>query len=224
MNLSFSDLLKPTTLFDYESANIQCFLRQTGYNSADSLATAVEAIHDSVRDTIDYGVFNTPLHVDLKASDVITEGSGFCFHKSILFVACCRKIGVPAVLCSDIVTNHVTDTAMIKLVGGVEFLHWYTQIFLNGQWIRASPVFNSLLCKLYGIDVLRFDPTGDSIEQQNRDQSKMHYKGNEQLYPNPSMKDLLNIIACYHPQMVTNDRRTPTSRSLKTTAFKTIGG
>ena len=128
---------------------------------AANVSKAVELLHDAVRDTIDYNVFNVSLHSDLKASEVVQEASGFCLHKSLLFIAGCRKLGVPAVLCSDIVTNHVADPAMLELVGGEEFLHWYARIYLNGRWIKTAPIFNSLLCALYGIDVLRFNPSGD---------------------------------------------------------------
>ena len=130
-------LIEKTPVFNFDDPRVVEFVENAGCYGEPSLARAVELLHDAVRDTIDYSVFNVPLGANLNAADVVQEASGFCLHKSILFVAGCRKLGVPSVLCSDIVTNHVADAAMLKLVGGEEFLHWYAQIYLNGRWIKS---------------------------------------------------------------------------------------
>jgi transglutaminase-like putative cysteine protease len=212
--MSQTHLTEPTGVFNFEDPAIEQFIQDAGCYSAANASKAVELLHDAVRDTIDYNVFNVPLHSDLKASEVVQEGSGFCLHKSILFIAGCRKLGLPAVLCSDIVTNHVADPAMLELVGGEEFLHWYARIYLHGRWIKCAPIFNALLCSLYGVDVLRFNPSGDSIEQHNSDSTKMTYLGQQRSYPSPEMPELIGIIRDKHPKMVTDDGRTPTSRML----------
>lgn len=212
-------LTDATAVFDYDHPGVAQFVKDAGSYSEPNIAKAVERLHDAVRDTIDYNVFNVSLNADLSASDVVDAPSGFCLHKSILFVAGCRRLGVPAVLCSDVVTNHVADAAMHELVGGQEFLHWYAQIYLNGRWIKAAPIFNTLLCLLYGIDVLRFDPNGDAIEQRNSDRTKMSYRGEQRTYPDPDLNDLLELIATKHPKMVTEHGRTPTSLSLTGTTL-----
>jgi hypothetical protein len=207
-------LTDSTEVFDFEHSAVTQFIKDAGCYLEPNIAKAVERLHDAVRDTIDYNVFNVSLHPRLNASEVVLESSGFCLHKSILFVAGCRKLGVPAVLCSDVVTNHVADAAMLELVGGEEFLHWYARIYLNGRWIKAAPIFNSLLCMIYGIDVLRFNPVGDAIEQPNSTSTKMVYRGQQRFYENPSMADLLQIIRNKHPRMVSDSGRTPASHLL----------
>lgn len=210
----FTHLTDATEVFDYEHPAVQKFVENAACYRGTNVADAVERLHDAVRDSIDYNVFNVALDGNLRASSVVTEASGFCLHKSILFVAGCRKLGVPAVLCSDIVTNHVADAAMIKLVSGEEFLHWYTRIYLNGRWIKAAPIFNTLLCVLYGIDVLRFNPAGGSIEQRNTDSTRMAYRGEQRTFDNPEMNELIQLINDHHPRMITESGRTPTSLSL----------
>lgn len=213
------DMTAATPVFDHDHPAVGRFVSDAGCYRESSVARSVERLHDAVRDTIDYNVFNVSLNENLKASAVVEEPSGFCLHKSILFVAGCRALRVPAVLCSDIVTNHVADAAMIELVGGEEFLHWYAQIHLNGRWIKSAPIFNTLLCAVYGIDVLRFDPIGDAVEQRNSSSTKMVYRGEQVSYGDPEMKDLLRIISAKHPKMVCASGRTPSSRSLvKTTS------
>lgn len=219
MNIRDPQLTDATTVFDYNDPRVLQFVKDAGCYGESSIAKAVERLHDAVRDTIDYNVFNVSLNRNLRASEVIKESAGFCLHKSILFVAGCRHLGVPAVLCSDVVTNHVADAAMIHLVGGEEFLHWYARIYLNGRWIKAAPIFNSLLCLLYGVDVLRFDPSGDAIEQRNSDSTRMIYRGEQECHPDPDMGELLALIASKHPRMVTDSGRTPTSMSMAGTVL-----
>lgn len=214
MIMNGSQLTESTDVFDFDHPAVTQFIDDAGCYSEANASKAVERLHDAVRDTIDYNVFNVSLQRGLCASDVVEEASGFCLHKSILFVAGCRKLGVPAVLCSDVVTNHVADAAMLELVGGEEFLHWYARIHLDGRWIKAAPIFNTLLCMLYGIDVLSFNPSGDSIEQRNSDSTKMVYLGQQRSYTDPAMPELIQAIQDKHPKMVADHGRTPTSHTL----------
>lgn len=214
MSVNRFQLTRSTDVFDHHNPAVAQFVESAGSYGEPNVPKAVELLHDAVRDTIDYNVFNVALHPVLSASDVVDEASGFCLHKSILFVAGCRKLGVPAVLCSDVVTNHVADAAMIELVGGEEFLHWYARIYLNGRWIKAAPIFNAMLCALYGVDVLRFNPSSDAIEQRNSDSTKMVYRGQRLAYPDPNMAELIQAIGDMHPKMVTGHDRTPTSHAL----------
>lgn len=214
MILDKARMTDPTEILNYDNPAVSRFVQDAGCYKEPHISKAVERLHDAVRDTIDYTVFNVPLDEGLSASRIVEDASGFCLHKSILFVAGCRKLGVPAVLCSDVVTNHVADAAMTELVGGGEFLHWYAGIYLNGRWIKAAPIFNTLLCAIYGIDVLRFNASGDSIEQRNSSSTKMLYRGQQRSYPEPRMPELILAIRDKHPKMVTGDGRTPTSRAL----------
>ncbi|BBZ06958.1 hypothetical protein MDOR_11270 [Mycolicibacterium doricum] len=218
MTLDIEEATAASAVLDYHHSAVRLFVEDAGCYRAPHMAGAVERLHDAVRDGIDYNVFNVPLHEQLSASAVATHGVGFCLHKSLLFVTGCRKLGVPAILCSDSVTNHVADSAMLELVGGAEFLHWYARIYLNGRWIKAAPIFNALLCGLYGIEVLRFDPHRDSVRQPYRGGSRMQYRGRERWYPNPDMREILRVIREKHPRMVVASGRTPASHALRAPA------
>jgi hypothetical protein len=41
--------------------------------------------------------------------------------------------------------------------------HALNSVCLDGKWVRATPVFTKLLCRLYGITPLEFDGTADSM-------------------------------------------------------------
>ena len=217
-------LCAPTLVYDFKSAPISDFIDQSGYNADDDVVEGVTLLHDEVRDTISYSVFNVPLDTNLSATEVVLERTGFCLHKSILFVAVCRRIGVPAVLCSDVVTNHVSDDLMRTLVGGDRFLHWYTRVYIDGKWVKAAPIFNSLLCNLYGIDVVDFNVDADDIRQEDQGGKRMQYDGNEKIYIDPSMDELLSEIQDHHPLMVTSRGRTPSTYQLQSSRQSNEGG
>lgn len=151
----------------------------------------------------------------LSASRIVEDGVGFCLHKSVLFVAGCRLLGLPAVLCSDVVVNHISDESMLKLVGGSKFLHWYARVRINSKWVKAAPIFNQLLCNLYGIEVVEFDVEDDSIQQQDQNGNLMEYSHQEKIYLNPNMQSILSEIARFHPLMVNGKGMTPSTVELK---------
>ena len=41
--------------------------------------------------------------------------------------------------------------------------HGYTEFFLNGKWVKATPAFNLSLCQNFNVKPLEFDGTFDSI-------------------------------------------------------------
>ena len=77
-------LTDATRVFDYENPAVSRFVEEAGCYSETNIAKAVERLHDAVRDTIDYNVFNVPLNTNLSASAIVDEPSGFCLHKSCL--------------------------------------------------------------------------------------------------------------------------------------------
>lgn len=214
MTVELAEALEETRLYDFSHPTVGGLLETADCYRAANISQAVERLHDTVRDDIDYNVFNVPLHDNLSASESLDYGSGFCLQKSIVFIAGCRRLGVPAVLCSDTVTNHVSDPAMHELVGGAEFLHWYTQVHLNGRWVKAAPIFNTLLCMIYGIEVLRFDPGAGVIAQPYSRDTKMQFRGTQRTYLNPTARELVVGIKEHHPKMVTCTGKTPSSHEL----------
>jgi hypothetical protein len=47
--------------------------------------------------------------------------------------------------------------------GDVFRYHCCTSVRLDGRWVKATPVFNRTLCRLFGIAELDFDGTADSV-------------------------------------------------------------
>ncbi len=42
-------------------------------------------------------------------------------------------------------------------------MHGYTELFLRGRWVKATPAFNSRLCEVFDVPPLEFDGINDSV-------------------------------------------------------------
>lgn len=157
-------LTEPTEFLDHQSVPVQEFIDGVVPDrGADKRQLAI-ALYYAVRDDVFYEVYDADLSRDgLKASHVATRKQGFCLHKSVLYAACCRAVGIPARLHYGKVRNHLASDRLRKHIGGDVFFHGLTAVHLDGKWVKATPVFNGLLCKLYGLRPLEFDGTSDSL-------------------------------------------------------------
>ncbi|MGH3778404.1 MAG: transglutaminase-like domain-containing protein [Pseudonocardiaceae bacterium] len=134
------------------------------------------ALYYTVRDTIRYEVYGVELsRSGLKASSIIQAGMGFCVHKSIVYAAAVRSVGIPSRIIYADVRNHLASERLRKLVGGDIFCyHSLTAVYLDGKWVKATPVFNKLLCRLYQILPLDFDGRSDSLYHPYDKQGRRH--------------------------------------------------
>src|SRR5207248_2324841 len=109
------------------------------------------ALYYAVRDGIRYDVYGADLtRRGLSAGGVLEQGFGFCVHKSIVYAAALRSVGIPSRLVYGDVRNHLASPRLRELVGGEIFrFHSLTSVHLNGTWVKATPVFNKMLCRLY---------------------------------------------------------------------------
>ncbi|WP_344420928.1 transglutaminase-like domain-containing protein [Amycolatopsis minnesotensis] len=157
--------LAATEFLDHDSAPVRDFVRRVLPGGAPAPAEAVAALYRAVRDDVRYEVYGADLsRGGLSASGVLRSGSGMCLHKSVLFAAAARAIGVPARLVLTDVRNHLASDRLRELVGGDVFrFHCLASVRLGERWLRATPVFNKRLCRLYRIAPLEFDGTGDSV-------------------------------------------------------------
>jgi transglutaminase-like putative cysteine protease len=163
----FEQLCQPTEFLDYKSAAVREFVAAALAPTAPA-ATDIEracALYYAVRDTILYDVYGVSLsRAGLRASSVIEAGKGFCVHKSIVYAAAVRSVGIPSRIVYCDVRNHLASERLRRLVGGDVFcFHSLTSVYLSGQWVKATPVFNKLLCRLYKISPLDFDGRSDSL-------------------------------------------------------------
>lgn len=158
--------LAATPFLDYNAAAVQAFIAHiVPPHVRDKRAQAI-ALYYGVRDQIRYDVYDAAMDVTgLRASSVVNAASGMCIHKSLLYCATLRSIGVPARLWFADVSNHLSSPRLREYVGGDIFhFHCLVELCLDGEnWLKATPVFNGQLCRLYKMIPLEFDGYHNSM-------------------------------------------------------------
>src|SRR3954467_6863914 len=87
-----------------------------------------------------------------RASSVLKAGAAYCVGKAALFAAFCRASAIPARIAFADVTNHLSSEKLREKMGTNYFAwHGFTEVFLDGRWVKASPTFNSPLCGQFGV-------------------------------------------------------------------------
>ncbi|MFJ8888515.1 transglutaminase family protein [Streptomyces sp. NPDC102402] len=160
-----TNALRPTEFLDHESDEVRGFVADALPTGPGTPTESAVALYRAVRDGIHYEVYGADLSREgLRASQVVRTGSGMCLHKSVLYAAALRSLGIPARLVLADVRNHLASERLKELVGGDVFHHHgLTSVRLEGRWVKATPVFNKKLCRLYRMAPLEFDGTADSL-------------------------------------------------------------
>ncbi|WP_028648029.1 transglutaminase family protein [Nocardiopsis sp. CNT312] len=199
-------LTDPTYFLDHRSVEVREFVdRVLPDQDAPPREMAVR-LHDAVRDGIRYEVYDADLSREgVRASSVLRRGQGFCVHKSIVYAAAARAVGLPTRLVYGDVRNHLASERLLDLMGDDLFtFHALVSVRIDGTWIRATPVFNTLLCRLYGIRPLEFDGRNDSYYHPFDTRGRRHmefvrWRGEYDDFPYDTV---VGGIAANHPKLV----------------------
>ncbi len=205
-------------LFDFIHDDVQRFVNTAlAGKTLDERGIAVK-LYYAVRDSITYEVFDTDIsEKGLRASQIVKERRGFCLHKALLYAAACRSQGLACRLVASRVTNHIATQELRRLVGGDIFLHWYNEVNVDGTWLQVSPVFNKLLCKLYGIEPLEFDGYNSAIHQPFNGELSMNYLDDPIVFTDPNYHELIELMNTHHPKMIMPEGRIPQANAFRAT-------
>ena len=103
----------------------------------------------------------------LKSSKIAQKSHGHCIDKAILYITGLRALDIPAKLHLAKVKNHIAVERLTEKFGTNELTpHGMVDVYLDGKWVKATPAFNTELCRLTGVEPLEFDGEHDSIFQQ----------------------------------------------------------
>ncbi len=175
--------LRATPVIESEDPVVKTFALECAGADPDPQARAV-CLYYAVRDGIRYDPYCIDLSVaGLCATATLRVGRGWCVSKAVLLAACCRAMGVPARLGFADVRNHLSTERMRALMKtDVFYWHGYTAIYVNNQWVKATPAFNIELCRRFHIRPLEFDGRQDSLYHPfdldgNRHMEYLNYRG-----------------------------------------------
>lgn len=173
--MDLTPFLKPARFVDSDHPQVIAYAKQHAGDVSDPRA-AILRLYNTIRDGIIYDPY-----VDLsdpanyRASSVLAFGRAFCIGKSCLLAACARVIGVPARPGFADVRNHLTSKRFYEKIKTDKFTwHSYTEIYLTGRWVKATPAFDKALCDRVGIKTLEFDGETDSLLQPFDRQGRQH--------------------------------------------------
>ena len=159
-----SKYLFPTPAMDFTHPLVVDFIDKNSSASDNQVEMAV-SLYYAVRDGFRYDPYKLDLTITgMRASTTVAKGYGWCVSKAVLLAACCRGRGVPARLGFGDVRNHLSTERLRRLMRtDIFYWHGFTEIFLNGRWLKATPAFNRELCDRFRINTLEFNGWEDSV-------------------------------------------------------------
>ena len=166
------EFLQPGRYVDSAHPAVAAFSQQHAKGS-DDREKAV-SLYYAVRDVVRYNPFLDFSDAEVfRASAVLAADEGFCVGKASLLAACARAAGIPARVGFADVKNHLTSPRLAETMGSDLFVyHGYTDLYLDGKWVKSTPAFNLELCTRFRVKPLEFDGREDSIfhpfDQDNR--------------------------------------------------------
>lgn len=156
--------LTPTEILDSDHPRILNYAKETVGESVNSIDRAVK-LFLAVRDNILYDPYSPFYRSEhYQASNVLKWGRGFCIQKASLLCTLGRASGIPSRVGFATVRNHLATRQLLDVIGSNLFVyHGFVEFYLEGKWVKATPTFNSDLCKLHRVKPLEFNGREDSL-------------------------------------------------------------
>lgn len=196
--------LEATKLLDYHSEEIQEIIQEF-IDASLSEKEKATAVYLKIRDNWRYNPYVISLDEErYKASTIAKKPDGHCVDKAVLLIAALRALGIPARLRLAKVTNHIAVERLTEKFGtNILTPHGMVDVFLEGQWVKATPAFNKELCALNNVAPLEFDGTTDSVFQEYNDDGAqfMEYLEDYGHFPDVPVDFMLKNLEEHYPEV-----------------------
>ncbi|MGE8178128.1 transglutaminase-like domain-containing protein [Pseudomonas fluorescens] len=158
------EYLSPGRFIDSDHPAVVEFAERHRGNSRDPVEQAV-SLYYAVREAVRYNPYTFSRDpATLCGSYALASGESYCVPKATLLAGCARHCGIAARIGLADVRNHLSTPRLIELLKSDVFaMHGYTELYLQGRWVKATPAFNQKLCELFDVPALEFDGINDSI-------------------------------------------------------------
>jgi transglutaminase-like putative cysteine protease len=169
-----NEYLAPARYVDSAHPAVIAFSQR--HSSGNTNMEKAVSLYYAVRDGIRYNPFlDFSDDAVFRGSHCLETGQGFCIGKAALYAACARAAGIPARVGFADVRNHLTTPALRARMGSDLFVyHGFTEVELEGRWVKATPAFNLELCKRFRVKPLEFDGREDSIFHPFDEEDRRH--------------------------------------------------
>jgi len=207
----FEPYLAPTAFIDHDHPVVVEFADRicAGHRGADQIARAIR-LYYAVRDEIRYDPYSLQYSIDaLTASAVIARGYGYCVAKAVVLAAVARQQGIPARIGFADVLNHLSTARLRQVMGTDLFVyHGYTELYLDGKWVKATPAFNLSLCQRFQVRPLEFDGRNDSIfhELNTVGQRHMEYVHDHGSFADLPFEEMFAAYRSHYPLLFASSR------------------
>lgn len=158
--------LEPTEFLDFNKKRV----KETAIEITNGLEETKEkaiALFYWVQNKIKYNMFTyyPKIKANLKASVTLRRRNGFCMSKATLLSTFARAVGIPARIHMVDIINHKISKRVVELMGTKAFhCHAYSEIYLDGKWIKATPVFDRETSIKGGfLPIIEFDGGNDAL-------------------------------------------------------------
>lgn len=151
---------------DFEHPAVRAFVERVTAGASTPKERAAR-LFAAVRDEVKYDPYAADMAPSaLTASATLVRRRAFCVPKAVLYAACLRAVGVPCRLGFSDVTNHLSTQKLVDLLRTRVFaFHGYAVLWNGSSWLKASPAFDSSLCRWFGVPPLQFDGEHDAVLQ-----------------------------------------------------------
>jgi transglutaminase-like putative cysteine protease len=202
--------LEPTWFLDSDHPEVVRYARERTAGAESDAERAVRLFY-AVRDGIRYDPYTTSLEPEtFKASGVVGRDATFCIPKAILLAAGARASGIPARLAFADVRNHLSTERLTRLLRTDLFVfHGYTELFLGGRWVKATPTFNLSLCEKFNVKPLEFNGRDDALLHPFDAEGKRHmeYVRDRGRHADMPLAELIRAVREAYPHLVDESGR-----------------
>ncbi len=162
--MDLSEYLRPTRFIDSDNRKIK--EKAEELTSGKDIYEKARSLFYFVRDRIKYTVYVPKLKEEENiASRILEKGKGYCVQKAVLLAALSRASGIPARLRFADIINWRLPEHILKLRKGDRLFvfHGYSELYINGRWVKVAAVFNLDLCIKHAIIPVEFDGKNDAL-------------------------------------------------------------
>lgn len=198
--------LKPTPTIDSDNKLIREKAEELSKGKSKDGEKAITIFY-WVRDNIKYTPV-VPMEVmeTFSAGNTLRRGKGFCVEKAALLSALSRAAGIPARVHFADIRNHLVSEKLLSLMNTNLFaFHGYSELHIDGRWIKATPAFDLTMCQENGFRPVEFNARDDAIFHSHNLEGKLHieYVNDRGYFSDVPVDDILSTwLEIYNPEVI----------------------